>query len=161
MKAIKSFSLVVMLAVCGIFLAACGEVKTDIQLGTYSGNTFTQVTDADYALEVNGTNLKLTGDIPYSASVAGVEAGNIVAIRFVPETELTADDETSIKTTNRQKESGWNEYDKTALESDGSIVWVTSVSKENSVQIKIKWNKDTPETTYTLTVADNATLLTA
>ena len=93
----------------------------------------------------------------------GIEAGNIIALRFEPTTEITPDEQTKIQTTNNQDEEsgGWNEYDQTALEEDGSLIWVTSVNKAESVQIKIKWNKDFEEVTYTLSVDQTATLSTA
>lgn len=162
MRILKSFSLALVAGLAVIGLVACGNTAENVTLGTYnsSSSTFTPITeDAEYSLTQNGYNLVLKGTIPYSESVLGIEAGNIVTIRFTPPSGTTVGgEEAYVKTTNRQEESGWNEYDETAFEEDGSLVWVTSVSKENDVQIKIKWNATSSEVTYTLSVDDTATM---
>lgn len=164
MKKINKLFVSGLLCFLAICLFGCGTPATTITLGTYNedNSTFTANTTAsDYSLTVSGTNLSLDGTIPYSESTLGIPAGNIVALRFVLKDAITPDDGTSIKTTNRDKESGWNVYDKTALEADGSLIWVTRVSKQDDVQIKIKWNSNTEEVIYTLTLSNTATLATA
>ena len=162
MKIVKTFALMLVFGMVTAGLVACGNTEEKATLGTYnsSNQTFTALTsDAEYSLTQDGYNLVLKGTIPYSESVLGIEAGNIVAIRFTAPSGVTVGgDEAYVKTTNRQDEGGWNEYDETAFEEDGSLVWVTSVSKENDVQVKIKWNANTAEVTYTLSVDDSATL---
>lgn len=161
MKKLQTLSLAFLLAFFGAFMVGCGEMQVDVQIGRYSAQTFTAVTSqSSYSLEKNGNNLTVKGTVPYSESVLGISAGNIVALKFTPSQEYTPDEETSIKTTNAQT-NGWNEYDKDALEADGSVIWVTSVAKNKTVQLKIKWNKDFPEITYTLMVDNNASLQTA
>ena len=154
MKIVKTFALMLVFGVATAGLVACGNTAEKATLGTYnsSNQTFTALTsDAEYSLTQDGYNLVLKG--------LGIEAGNIVAIRFTAPSGVTVGgDEAYVKTTNRQDEGGWNEYDETAFEEDGSLVWVTSVSKENDVQVKIKWNANTAEVTYTLSVDDSATL---
>ncbi len=162
MRILKSFSLALVVGIAVTSLIACGNPAEKVTLGTYnsSNQTFTPITEeAEYSLTQNGYNLVLKGTIPYSETVLGIEAGNIVAIRFTPPSGLTVGGEDAyVKTTNRQDESGWNEYDETAFEEDGSLVWITSVSKENNVQVKIKWNSTSAEVTYTLSVDSSATL---
>ena len=166
MKIFKGLIASMMLCCMAIIMIGCGGVSVDIALGTYDvgAATFTpNPTTAAYTLERNGYSLVLKGTIPYSESVLGIDAGNIVAIRFNPTTAITPDSETSISTTNRQdtEADGWNTYDQSALESDGSLVWVTGVNKLYNVQIKIKWNANYAEEIYTLTVDSTATLATA
>lgn len=163
MKILKILTASVLTFCCAFVVVGCGAPSTEITLGTYNptNSTFTaNGENSAYTLTQDGNTLILKGQIPYSESILGVNAGNIVAIKFKPTESITPDDETSIKTTNSQDESanGWNTYDKTALETDGSLIWVTSVSKEEDVQIKIKWNKDFEEQTFTLTVDETATL---
>lgn len=162
MKFLKTAG-VFLCAICVCFACvACGQSDVKVTLGTYSeeNQTFTPVTSG-YALSVSGTTFTLKGEIPYSQGMMGLEDGNIVAIKIMPTTEVPPDAGTSIQTTNRQTQEGWNTYGQEALEQDGSIIWVTSVSKDDDMQIKIKWNSETPEKTFTLVVDDNATLLTA
>ena len=166
MKIIKLFSAGLMAVCCAFLVVGCGAAETKVTLGTYdaANSTFTALQEnAGYNLEQSGNKLVLKGEIPYSNGVLGIEAGNIIALRFEPTTEITPDEQTKIQTTNNQDEEsgGWNEYDQTALEEDGSLIWVTSVNKTESVQIKIKWNKDFEEVTYTLSVDQTATLSTA
>ena len=141
---------------------ACGQNDVRVTLGTYSeaNQTFTPVTEG-YTLTVSGTTFTLKGDIPYSQGIIGLEDGNIVAIKIMPTTAIEPDAGTSIQTTNRQSQEGWNTYGQEALEQDGSIIWVTSVTKDEDVQIKIKWNSEATEKTYTLKVDESATLATA
>lgn len=166
MKKFKSLFL------CGVALAvaltfsACGNPKETVTLGSYNSTsqTFTALgQNAEYSLEQNGYTLTLKGKIPYSESILGIDAGNIVAVRFVAPEGTDIDGEASVQTTNRQDASanGWNTYGEEAFEADGSLIWVTSVKKDADVQIKIKWNKDTAEVTYTLRVDTNAEMLTA
>lgn len=166
MKLFKN--LIVTLSIfCTMFaFSACGAPATTITLGVYNATaeTFTPTTTASgYTLEVNGTDLVLKGTIPYVESTLGIDAGNIVALKLKTVDTFTPDDSTSIQTTNRQdtEAEGWNTYDQSALEADGSIIWVTGVSKEADVQIKIVWNANTAEVIYTLTVDDSAVLATA
>lgn len=165
MKKAKSVISICLLACTAFFCVACGNIpETTITLGQYNAGsqTFTPTTtSSQYSLTVNGNTLTLKGTIPYSSGVLGIQDGNIIAIKFKPTQELTPDESTSIKTTNKQSTDGWNTYDKSALETDGSLIWVTSVNKTNNVQIKIKWNKDFDEATYTLIVDSSATLSTA
>ena len=162
MKFFKS----VALAICAFCVAfacvACGQSDVRVTLGTYSeaNQTFTPVTEG-YSLSVSGTTFTLKGEIPYSEGTLGLEAGNIVAIKIMPTTEKQPDSGTSIQTTNRQSQEGWNTYGQEALEQDGSIIWVTSVTKDEDAQIKIKWNSESEEKTYTLKVDNSATLATA
>lgn len=166
MKFLKNAALSFALC-CAVFaFTACGVPATTITLGVYDENaaTFTSTTSTSgYTLEVSGTNLVLKGTIPYVAGVLGIDAGNIVAIKFKTVDTFTPDSSTSIQTTNRQDPAadGWNTYDQSALEADGSLIWVTGVSKDNNVQIKIVWNANTPEVIYTLTVDTTATMATA
>ena len=166
MKIFKGLIASIMLCCMAFVMVGCGGVSVNIALGTYDveAQTFTPTTStAEYTLERSGYSLVLKGTIPYLESTLGINAGNIVSIRFDPVATLTPDDQTSISTTNRQDEEadGWNTYGQEALESDGSIVWVTGVSKTNNVQIKIKWNADYAEEIFTLTVDSTATLATA
>ena len=161
MKTLKTFIVTLLLGCVTVGLVACGAGEM-VTLGTYNATnkTFTALpTDADYSLVQNGYNLKLQGTIPYSDTILEIEAGNIVAIKFTAPTGVTVGGEGAyVKTTNRQTTEGWNEYGEEAFEDDGSLIWVTSVNKENSVQIKIKWNEATSEVVYTLTVDSNAVL---
>ena len=164
MKKVNSYAVALMMMVMCALCVACGSEGNTIILGTYNetNSTFTEVPSSlGYSIEVDGETITLNGTIPYSAGVLGIQAGNIVAIKIIPNATYEADDETYVKTTNRNDPSGWNTYDKTAIEEDGSVIWVTSVSKENTVQIKIKWNEDAEEITYTLEVDDSATLNTS
>ena len=162
MRNIKIFGATFVLALASVFmLVACGTNEM-VKLGTYNAqnSTFTPLTStAEYSLKQDGYNLVLEGKIPYVESVLGIEAGNIVAIRFVAPSGVTAGgDEAYIKTSNTNKTGGWNEYGEDAFEEDGSVIWVTKVSKEDDAQIKIKWNETTAEVTYTLSVKDDATM---
>ncbi|MDD4815665.1 MAG: hypothetical protein PHQ62_00810 [Clostridia bacterium] len=166
MKIFKGLIASIMLCLMAVVMVGCGGVNVNIAVGTYDVEdaTFTpNTTTAGYTLERSGYSLVLKGTIPYSESVLGINAGNIVAIRFAPVGTITPDAQTAISTTNRQDESaeGWNTYGQEALEEDGTLVWVTAVSKLNNVQIKIKWNANYAEETYTLTVHSTATLATA
>jgi len=166
MKIFKGFIATVMLCCMAFIMVGCGGVSVNIALGTYDveAGTFTANTStAGYTLERNGYSLVLKGTIPYVESTLGINAGNIVVVRFDPIATITPDTETAISTTNRQdpEADGWNTYGQEALETDGSLVWITGVSKENNVQIKIKWNADYAEEIYTLTVDSTATLATA
>ena len=154
----------VLLIFASVGLLACGGNEM-VTLGTYDATekTFTPLqSTAGYSLTQNGNTLTLSGTIPFVEGVLGIEAGNIVAIRFTPPAGTTVGGEdASVRTTNRESgEDAWNEYGEEAFEEDGSLIWITKVSKEDDVQIKIKWNANTAETTYTLTVADSATLAT-
>ena len=150
------------LAICSICLFACGGNEM-ITLGTYDATTetFTPLgMNPAYTLTQNGNTLTLSGTIPYSQGVLGLTDGNIVAIRFAPPSGVTVGgDDASVSTTNRESgQNGWNEYGEEAFEEDGSLIWVTKVSKTDDVQIKIKWNATTAEETYTLKIDPNATL---
>lgn len=163
MKIIKAFAIALLVGLSAIGLMACGATAEKVTLGTYNSedSTFTPLASgAEYSLTQNGYNLVLKGTVPYSESVEGIEAGNIIAIKFTPPTGITVGgEEAYVKSTNRELgEDGWNEYGEEAFETDGSLVWLTSVSKEKNVQIKIKWNATTAEVTYTLTVDSTATL---
>ena len=165
MKILKLLTGSLLALCCAFFVVGCGTPETTITLGSYNeaNSTFTANTsNSNYSLEQKGNTLVLKGTIPYSDGTLGIDSGNIVAIKFKPTNNITPDETTSIKTTNNQETNtnGWNSYDKNSLENDGSIIWVTSVSKDNDVQIKIKWNKDFEEITYTLTVDETATLAT-
>jgi len=166
MKFVKNSIVALILLCMGFVLVGCGEPQVNIALGVYDENaaTFTENTSmASYTLEQSGNTLILKGTVPYSESALGINAGNIIAIKFTPTATLTPDDTTSIKTTNSQdpEANGWNVYDQSALEADGSLIWVTAVSKTADVQIKIKWNTNYDEVTYTLSVDESATLATS
>jgi len=168
MKQFKTLVCGVLVLCCSFLCFGCGPITTNITLGTYEINmaeegTFTPLpSGAGYSLKIENTNLILKGTIPYSEElIIGEEtlsAGHIIAIRFKPSSTIVLDDETSFKTTKLDNAEDWNEYGKDNVESDGSIVWLTKVSKESDVQIKIKWNKDFEEVTYTLSVDETATL---
>lgn len=160
----KIFSLALMFVMSAFIFIGCGTTGETVTLGVYNptSKTFTALeSDAAYSLDQNCYDLTLKGTIPHSASMLGIKEGNIVAIRFTAPTGTTVGgEEAYVKTTNRQDASanGWNAYGEEAFEKDGSLVWVTSVSKDNPVQIKIKWNASVAEVVYTLKVAADAEL---
>ena len=161
MKVLKTTMVALLLSLVTVGLVACGAGEM-VTLGTYNATnkTFTALpTDADYSLVQNGYDLKLQGTIPYSDTTLEIEAGNIVAIKFTAPVGVEVGGEGAyVKTTNRQTTEGWNEYGEEAFEEDGSLIWVTSVSKENSVQVKIKWNESSNIVVYPLTVDSGAVL---
>lgn len=161
MKLLKRMAVCATLAFVVMACVACGGTPVNISLGTYNEETetFTTVTSG-YSITVTGNQITLSGEVPYSEGLLGLDAGNIVALKFTPTTSLTPDEETSIQTSNSSNESGWNTYGQENLESDGSVIWVTAVNTTEEPQIKIKWNAQTQEVTYTLKLADDATLLT-
>lgn len=160
MKLIKT-ALLAMCATLVVFTCvACGS-SVNITLGTYNETNQTFTTGVTgYKIAVSGNTITLSGDIPYSQGILGLPAGNIVAIKFKPTQTFTPDEQTSIKTSNSTSQEGWNTYGQENIESDGSVIWVTAVNTTDNAQIKIKWNAETEEVTYTLVVAENANLLT-
>lgn len=171
MKLFKTLACGALVLCCSFLCFGCGPITTSITLGTYAqavapaeGGTFTPLASgAKYSLEIKGTNLILKGTVPYSDELEiGEEtlpAGHIVAIRFKPSGTITLDDETSFRTTDPINVGDWIQHDKENVESDGSVVWLTNVFDDESVQIiKIKWNKDFDEVMYTLSVDESATL---
>lgn len=169
MKIFKTLVCGAMVLCCSFLCFGCGPITTSVTLGTYEadpeeGGTFRPLLSSeDYSLKINGTNLILEGTVPYSDEMTvgdvTLEAGHIVAIRFKPSSPITLDDETVFKTPNPESEGQWISHNKTKVETDGSIIWITNVFKDESVQIiKIKWNKDFTEVTYTLSVDEEADL---
>lgn len=162
MKIYRMLTCFVLAVFCTFLCFGCGGITTNITLGVYDPTgegTFTALTgDEGYSLIVNGTNLILEGNIPYSELTIEDEpiAGNIVAIRFKPSGVINSDDETSFQTSNG--EGGWDTHGEEFIEDDGSIVWIVSVAEGEDYQIKIKWNANYTEVTYTLTLDDEATL---
>lgn len=156
---IKSVLICCMLFVVSAFALACGAPEIHVALGQYNPASQTFVEGVTgYSLIVKQNTMTITGTVPYSESVIGVPAGHIVTLRITPAQAKTPDAGTSIKTTNAQVPSGWNTYDQSALEADGSLIWITTVAKEHDVQIKIKWNAADTEKTYVLRVANDAVL---
>lgn len=164
MKKIRKIAVCCMLLLFVGVSFACGDNADKILLGKYSETTqaFTEISsEAGYYIEVNETTITLKGEIPYSDGILGLEAGNIVAIKIQPNIQYLLDNQTYIKTTNKNATGGYNVYDKSAIEEDGSIIWVTAVNKTSNVELKVKWNSDAEETTYVLKVDESATLKTA
>lgn len=170
MKIFKTLLCSALAVLCSVLCFGCGTVTTNVTLGTYQqetvpgeGGTFTPLLNEEkYSLRIDGTNLILEGVIPYSEAITigedTLSAGNIVAIRFKPSSAITLDDDTKFQTTNADEPGGFKEHDKDKVETDGSIIWITSVSKNVSVQIKIRWNANFDEVAYILTVDEGATL---
>ncbi|MDD3397744.1 MAG: hypothetical protein PHR96_04340 [Clostridia bacterium] len=162
MKIYKLLTCFVMAICCTFLCFGCGAITTNVTLGVYAPageGTFTPLTgEEDYSLTTDGYNLTLEGSIPYlTLTIDDVpEAGNIVAIRFKPSSTVTPDATTSFET--REGEGVWAEHGEEFLEADGSIIWIVSVTQDVDYQIKIKWNTNFAEVTYTLTVDADATL---
>lgn len=93
----------------------------------------------------------------------GLAAGNRVAIK-IKNSEITSSAQLPsgivVKTTNKSAASGYNEYDKSAFEADGTLIHVQNVKASDPIfEIKITWVAGI-ETTYRFNIA-NATLETA
>ncbi len=128
-----------------------------LQLGSYNldTSTFTEG-NTTYSLIGNGNNYKLIGVIPFepASSALGLAKGNRITIRTT--SNIAYADLPSgiiVKTTNRTKPAGYNEYTKTAFESDGSLVTIMNVSGP-TIEIKIKWKVDEDFTTYTIDTSE-------
>ena len=58
------------------------------------------------------------------------------------------------KITNVKVEGGYNEYNKSAFEDDGSFIAVINVKTGSTIEVLVKWEEDADFTTYTYTFED-------
>lgn len=89
--------------------------------------------------------------------MAGLDAGNRLAIRFANPavTSRTQLPDGKIVTTKRVTQEGGkyvtSTYDKTAFETDGSLICLFNAFKGKNITVKVKWT-DGAESTYTIDI---------
>lgn len=92
-------------------------------------------------------------------AILGLAAGNRIQVKISYDNitnKSQLPDGIIVKTTNKSKPSGYNEYTKDAFESDGSLIDVQNVSAQDPhFVVKIKWVEGL-ETTYRFNL-NNAT----
>ena len=140
--------------------------KSIIQAGSYSSSTFTAGgSNVTYTLELIGNTIKLHGTVKYVSANAEVNlaAGNHVILR-IAKSNITDDDQlpsgTICKVTNKSKAGGYNTADKTAFESDGSLVAAFLLSDATSMalteprEIMIAWESEGENLVWTRYILD-------
>lgn len=140
--------------IAGIYAATIAGADVsfvDLEVGSYNSTTGTWTKGGvDYAVRTEGSTAIVTGTIPLADAdaVLGLAAGNRVALRFV-NSAVTAQaalpDGRIVKAL--RSNGTWNEYDKTAFETDGSLIHVMNVNAIRVAVIKITWVAGV-ETTY-------------
>lgn len=139
------------------------ESLTTIIAGSYDSGTQTW-TDGGVTFETlkNGDTVKVTGTLPYEPADAtlGLPAGNRLSVKIKNSAINSQSDLPSgiiAKVSNSLVDGGYNTYDKTAFEADGSMISVVNiVNKNKPLVIKITWTEG-KETVYTFDVT-NVTL---
>ena len=107
-----------------------------------------------YTINFDGTNAKVTGTLPYEEADAtlGLPAGNRYTYK-IQNSNITSRDQLPsgviAKITNTQAGSGYNEYDKSAFEEDGSLIVVVNIGNKNiPIVSKMTWTEGN-ESVYT------------
>ena len=132
--------------------------------GSYNSGTGVWTDGATYTLTQEASNnIKATGTIPYEEAdaVLGLPAGNRFSVRLVNSAISSQSDlpsGTIVKVSNPEASGGFNTYDKTAFETDGSlIVIVNAPANSNTVIVKVTWTAGNESTyTYDLSSATRA-----
>lgn len=102
------------------------------------GNTYTIIKDGD--------NSTVIGIIPYIENPGlGLASGNIFTVKIV-NSKITSKSDlpsgTIVKVTNTTVAGGYNEYNKSAFEDDGSLITLLNVKKGSQIEIMIKWDTE-------------------
>ena len=118
------------------------------EAGSYDLSTSTFTAGNSYSLTADGNNVyEVVGAIPYEEADAalGLPAGNRFIVRIKNSAIASRDslpEGTIIQVTNTSAQGGYNSYDKSAAESDGSVVSIVNVSGVKDIEVKIKWDTD-------------------
>lgn len=100
-----------------------------------------------------GNNIKVNGTLPYenADAILGLDAGNRFSVKLKNNNILSSASLPSgiiAKVSNINAEGGFNTYDKSAFETDGSLISIVNVTnKNNPLIIKVTWTTGV-ETTY-------------
>ena len=131
--------------------STAGSYNSGTGVWTDGGTTYTLT-------QKTGNNVKVNGTLPYEEAdaILGLDAGNRFSVKIKNNNIISQADLPSgniVKVSNPSASGGYNIYDKTAFETDGSLIIVTNVAQgDTKVIVKITWNTGV-ETTYTYDVS--------
>lgn len=130
----------------------------NVEGGTYNISTGTFENNATYGIVQDEFVGKVIGTVPYVVNPGlGLETGNVFTIRL-KNSEVTSRDNLPngkiCKITNVKVEGGYNEYNKSAFEDDGSLIVVVNVKAGSTIEVLVKWTEEADFTTYTYTFED-------
>lgn len=123
-------------------------------IGTYDSTSSVFTPGATYNFIKQNGIYQIVGLLPYEDADAtlGLPAGNRFTVRIANPDITSKDDLPSgdiLKITNKNVPGGYNTYNKSAFEADGSIISVVNIENTGSIlEIIIKWTSD-GWTTYT------------
>lgn len=133
---------------------AISDPTVSISAGSYNSTTNTFTDGATFGIvEKDGVKV-VVGTIPYEEADAnlGLVAGNRFTVKLSKEGITARTDLPSgviCKVTNTGAAGGYNEYNKMAFETDGSLISVINVKPNSTIEIMVKWTADADFTVYT------------
>lgn len=124
-------------------LITLGE-PVSIITGTVSSGTFTAGLKSYFVVPTGPASYTIKGTIPYvNDTEAGLTAGNRLTFKIKNADITSTDDLPTGKIVRTYSSDGTvREYDKTAFETDGSVIYLANVDNLDIARVDIKW-KDT------------------